>query len=86
MTASNPSRRPQPFIVGMPVLLMIDFQRDMYLPSSEGGIPRLDDAHERVPRARALVIAARKVRIPVVFVQEVHRPDMIDFGRELDGD
>jgi biuret amidohydrolase len=86
VTASNPSKRPQPFIVGRPVLLMIDFQRDMYLPPSEGGIPRLDDAHERVPRARALVTAARKFRIPVIFVQEVHRPDMIDFGRELDGE
>lgn len=58
----------------------------MYLPASEGGVPRLDDAHERVPRSRDLVMAARKVRIPVIFVQEVHRPDMIDFGRELDGD
>lgn len=86
MTATNPSKRPQPFIVGRPALLMIDFQRDMYLPGSEGGIPRMGGAHERVPRARSLVIAARNCRIPVVFVQEVHRPDHVDFGRELDGD
>jgi len=65
---------------------MIDFQRDMYLPGSEGGIPRMGGAHERVPRARALVTAARKFRVPVIFVQEVHRPDMVDFGRELDGE
>jgi nicotinamidase-related amidase len=75
----------QPFIVGRPVLLMIDFQRDMHLPGSEGGIPRTGGSHERASKARALVTAARKARIPVIFVQEVHRPDMIDFGRELDG-
>jgi biuret amidohydrolase len=86
VTATNPSKRPQPFIVGRPALLMIDFQRDMFLPDSVGGIPRMGGAHERVPRARALVIAARKFGIPVIFVQEVHRPDMIDFGRELDGE
>jgi nicotinamidase-related amidase len=65
---------------------MIDFQRAMYLPSTEGGIPHMGGAHERVPRARSLVAAARRARIPVIFVQEVHRPDMIDFGRELDGE
>jgi len=86
VTAMNPSKRPQPFIVGRPVLMMIDFQRDMYMPSSEGGIPRTGGAHERVARARALVTAARNGRIPVIFVQEVHRPDLVDFGRELDGE
>jgi len=83
--AINPAKRTQPFIVGQPVLLMIDFQRSMYLPGEEGGIPHMGGAHERVPRARALVSAARKARIPVIFVQEVHRPDLVDFGRELDG-
>ena len=24
--------------------------------------------------------------IPVIFIQEVHRPNLVDFGRELDGD
>lgn len=65
---------------------MIDFQRDMFLPDSEGGIPRMGGARERVTRARSLVTAARNVRIPVIFVQEVHRPDLVDFGRELDGE
>jgi biuret amidohydrolase len=86
VTTSNPSKRPQPLVVGRPALLMIDFQRDMYLPLSEAGIPRMDGARERVTRARSLVTTARKLRIPVIFVQEVHRPDLIDFGRELDGE
>ncbi|MDH3683807.1 MAG: cysteine hydrolase, partial [Acidimicrobiia bacterium] len=28
---------------------------------------------------------ARLCDIPVIFIQEVHRPDLVDFGRELDG-
>ena len=85
MTTTHLSKRIQPFIVGRPALLMIDFQRDMYLPGSEGGIPRTGGAAERAKRARSLVAAARHADIPVIFVQEVHRPDMVDFGRELDG-
>jgi nicotinamidase-related amidase len=65
---------------------MVDFQRSMYLPGSEGGIPHMGGAHERVPRARKLVEAARGCGVPVIFIQEVHRPDLVDFGRELDGD
>ncbi len=40
---------------------------------------------ERRRIARTLVAAARARNIPVIFVQEVHRPDLVDFGRELDG-
>lgn len=29
---------------------------------------------------------ARGCNIPVIFIQGVHRPDLVDFGRELDGD
>jgi nicotinamidase-related amidase len=78
-------KQPLPLIVGRPALVMIDFQRDMYLPGNEGGIPRTGGAEQRVPLARALVDAARRHDVPVIFIQEVHRPDLIDFGRELDG-
>lgn len=78
-------KQPQPFIVGRPVLLMIDFQRSGFIPGRESGIPHMGGYHERIPRAKALVTAARAVNVPVVFVQEVHRPDHVDFGRELDG-
>jgi biuret amidohydrolase len=79
-------KQPQPFIVGRPALVMIDFQRGGFLPGRESGILHMGGMHERVVRARALVGAARAANIPVIFVQEVHRPDHIDFGRELDGD
>src|SRR5580700_466036 len=79
-------KQPQPFIVGRPALVMIDFQRGGFLPGRESGIPHMGGMHERVPRAKALVGAARAANIPVIFVQETHRPDHIDFGRELDGE
>jgi|HubBroStandDraft_1064217.scaffolds.fasta_scaffold31840_2 nicotinamidase-related amidase len=79
-------KQPQPFIVGRPALLMIDFQRGGFLPGNESGIPHMGGMPERAKRAKSLVSAARAANIPVIFVQEVHRPDHVDFGRELDGE
>jgi nicotinamidase-related amidase len=45
----------------------------------------MDDATERRVLVRKLVAAARAAQVPVIFIQEVHRPDMVDFGRELEG-
>jgi nicotinamidase-related amidase len=73
-------------IVGRPVLLVIDMQQDGYLPTSESGIPHMPGFAARVARTVELVDAARAAGVPVVFFQEVHRPDMVDFGRELDGE
>lgn len=44
------------------------------------------DYAERMARSRAVIDMARKTGIPVVFIQEIHRADLVDFGRELDGD
>jgi biuret amidohydrolase len=82
----TPTRKRQPFIVGRPALVMVDFQRGGYLPGRESGIPHMGGMSERVVRAKTLVTAARTSNVPVIFIQEVHRPDLIDFGRELDGD
>jgi nicotinamidase-related amidase len=73
-------------IVGRPVLLVIDMQQDGYLPTSESGIPHMPGFEQRVALTVELVDAARNAGVPVVFFQEVHRPDMVDFGRELDGE
>ena len=40
---------------------------------------------ERGAKARIAIDKARLHGIPVIFIQEVHRPDLVDFGRELDG-
>lgn len=80
-------KEPCPLIVGKPALIMVDFQRGgEYVPGREGGIPHMGGYQERQQRARGLVASARENRVPVIFIQEVHRPDLVDFGRELDGD
>lgn len=76
----------RPLIVGKPALIMVDFQRGgTYVPGRENGIPHMGGHEERQRTARTLVAAARESGIAVVFIQEVHRPDHVDFGRELDG-
>ena len=73
-------------IEGRPLLLVIDIQKGAFLPpSGKPAIPHMPDYAERMGRACALVDKARACDIPLVFIQEVHRPDLVDFGRELDG-
>ena len=40
---------------------------------------------EAVPKAVDVLRAARAVGMPVIHVKEVHRKELVDFGRELDG-
>lgn len=80
------TKTPKPMIVGRPVLLVIDVQKGSFAewePSER--LPMLPDRIERMHRVRQVVDAARDADIPVVFFKEVHRPNMVDFGRELDG-
>src|SRR5580700_5055121 len=74
-----------PMIVGRPVLLSVDIQRGYALPPEESGIAIMDGHAALIANAERVVAAARLAAIPVVFFQEVHRPDLVDFGRELDG-
>lgn len=48
-------------------------------------IPHMADYTERMRQARIAVDKAHDCNIPVIFIREVHRPDLVDFGRELDG-
>jgi biuret amidohydrolase len=75
----------QPMIVDRPALIVVDMQKGADLPLEEVGIPVMDGHAESVPRAVAMVDAARVADIPVIFFQEVHRRSLVDFGRELDG-
>ena len=83
---SATKKQPKPMIVGRPVLLVIDIQKGCFLPRrATTTLDLMDDSATRYRRARVLVDAARRNGVPVVFVQEAHRRDHIDFGRELDG-
>lgn len=74
----------QPTIVGNPVLLVIDIQKSAFM-DEKAGIPVMDGYRNNMERARSVVDAAHASGIPVVFIQEIHRRDMVDYGRELDG-
>ncbi|MGI9595887.1 MAG: cysteine hydrolase family protein [Acidimicrobiales bacterium] len=52
---------------------------------ADGGIPLMAGYDEKMQRAPALIESARRCQVPVIFFQEAHRRDLIDFGRELDG-
>jgi biuret amidohydrolase len=66
-------------------LVVVDIQQGGAAPATESGIAVMDGYAEMAARAEVLVDAARATGLPVIFVQELHRPDGVDFGRELDG-
>lgn len=75
----------QELIVGRAALVVIDMQKGGFLPVEVSGIPHMAGYQERIDRVVTLAAACRLAKVPVIFVQELHRPDLVDFGRELDG-
>lgn len=72
-------------IEGRPALIVIDIQAETFYDRTDEAIPSMPGYADRMTRARTAIDEARKHDIPVIFIQEVHRPDLVDFGRELDG-
>jgi nicotinamidase-related amidase len=62
-------------------LLVIDMQNDFLLPDAPVPAP---GGLDLVPIISGFAEACRKAGFPVVFTQEMHRPDLSDFGIELD--
>jgi biuret amidohydrolase len=73
-------------IEGRAALIVIDMQQSYSQPFEQAGIPLMADPAEQVARVVGVVDACRAAGVPVVFTQEVHRRNLVDFGRELDGD
>ncbi len=73
-------------IEGRPVLIVIDIQGGESSGDSPSSMPFMPGYQDRMDRAPELVARARDCGVPIVFFQEAHRRDLIDFGRELDGD
>ena len=73
-------------IEGQPVLIVVDIQggasEDDETPST---MPFMSDYQDYMDRAPAIINAARACDIPIIFFQEAHRRNLVDFGRELDG-
>jgi len=72
-------------IEGTPVLVVIDIQGGASDDGEPSALPFMADYDEAMDRAPALIATARACGVPIVFFQEAHRRDLIDFGRELDG-
>jgi nicotinamidase-related amidase len=73
-------------VEGQPVLLVIDIQGgEAAAGDGDPDIPLMPGYDERMAGAPALIQAARDNDVPVIFFQEAHRRNLIDFGRELDG-
>ena len=64
-------------------LLVIDIQQEDFQTMTADNLS--DPAWACVRNARRVLDVFRARRLPVIHVQEVHRTDRVDFGRELDG-
>lgn len=64
-------------------LLVIDIQEEDFKDMNEDNF----DAPEWqcIRNAKRVLDVFRNKKLPVIQIKEVHRPDMVDFGRELDG-
>ena len=82
----NGKQNKRALIEGRAALIVIDIQQSTFVEKDVRSIPHMADYAERMARSRAVIDMARKTGIPVVFIQEIHRADLVDFGRELDGD
>jgi biuret amidohydrolase len=85
MSAANNQARK--LIEGQPALIVIDILESSVIDAKKDELtmPHMPNYAARMREARIAIDKARETNIPVIFIQEVHRPDLIDFGRELDG-
>jgi nicotinamidase-related amidase len=69
---------------GQVALVVIDVQKGGVM-EQDSGIPHMAGGAQRYERIVDLVRTARGAAVPVIFIQEVHKRTLLDFGRELDG-
>lgn len=85
MSATQKPKRA--LIEGKPALIVIDIQKSTFINDSvdDRSIPNMAGYRERMLAAKVAINKAHEAGIPVIFIQEIHRADGVDFGRELDG-
>lgn len=64
-------------------LLVIDIQQENFVEMNESNMDAPE--WECIRNAKRVLDVFRAKKLPVIQIKEVHRPDMVDFGRELDG-
>ena len=80
-----PQQATRNLIEGRPALVVVDIQAGTFVEKENRAIAHMPGYAGRMTKARVAIDRARTRGIPVIFIQEVHRPDLVDFGRELDG-
>jgi biuret amidohydrolase len=84
---ANAGKPQRALIEGRAALIVVDIQASTFIDDSTvRSIDNMPGYKDRMLQARRAIDAARAAAIPVIFIQEVHHPSMVDFGRELDGD
>lgn len=85
---ANATSKKRDLIEGRAALIVIDIQKSTFapIPDDERSIAHMPDYADRMARSKGVIDKAREVGIPVVFIQEIHRADLVDMGRETDGD
>ena len=78
-------KKQRQLIEGQPVLVVIDIQGGDSGDDTPSPIPFMSDYQDYMDRAPALIAKARDCDVPIVFFQEAHRRNLVDFGREVDG-
>ena len=63
-------------------LICVDLQAGVF---TKEGTLQLVGTDEILPNVKKVLAAARSAKIPIIHFKEVHRQEMVDFGRELDG-
>lgn len=64
-------------------LLVIDIQQEDFVEMNESNMDAPE--WECIRNAKRVLDVFRAKKLPVIQIKEVHRPDKVDFGRELDG-
>lgn len=85
----NASKEDTSLLGRSPVLLVIDLQHDFLDSDGAVACPATSvdgGTKEVIANVSKLVEIAKTNKIPTIFTKEIHRPSMIDMGRELDGD
>ncbi len=63
-------------------LICVDLQTGVF---TKEGTLSLVGTDEILPKVKQVLAATRSAKIPIIHFKEVHRKEMVDFGRELDG-
>ena len=64
-------------------LLVIDIQQEDFVEMNEAN--KNDPRWETIRNGKRVLDVFRAKKLPIIQIKECHRPDMVDFGRELDG-